>query len=850
MCTFRTALVALLCPFLTAALNADEDLLFPTPQSLAGQAPYSLVVVHLDQDDHLDVAATDRSGGAVVVVLGNGDGTFGPPQSFPVGGLPVHVVAADLNGDGALDLVTANNSTDDVSVLLGNGNGDFAPAVDYMLVPGSTPYSVALADLDGGGAVDMVVGNSRTDNVSVYLGNGDGTFADPVIYEAGNSPRWVSLADLNGDSIPDLLTADTLDDDVSVRLGNGDGTFGFKGPYPTGNGPEALALADLDGNGTLDVATSNDIGDTVSILLGAGDGSLGAFANTPASNGPQKIAFGDADLDGLADLVVPCRSSDDVHLMKGLGDGTVVPARTIPTTEQPQQAVIADVDEDGRPDVVVTDSNDTGFGDGELSVHLGLGGFQFGALSHDVNSQVYSCVLEDFDLDGHLDVAAANEFADDVSILLGIGNGQFVTLGSFPTGLRPRAIAAEDFNGDGLLDLVTANRDSNDATVLLGQPGGSFGAPASFPSATQPTHVVVGDVDQDGLQDFVVTCSGLDVVSVHIGNGDGTFEGAFFLALQDTFAACSAIGDFTDDGIADIVVASSDPTFDLFRGQGGGKFSVSESVYTGSGGGQRWVVGADVTDDGRTDLVYTINESVRYVASEPGGTFAQPVDFDTDEIVKTVTVEDLDVDGNLDLIVSVGGRDAVWIYFGLGAGAFAAPVDFACGARPRSERVGDLNGDGAPDIVTGGETDSTVMVLLNQHPPGTTLCGNPEVISVGDGGTQAFEIDAGAGEGGNFYFLLGSLSGTSPGIPIGAVLLPLNVDAYFNLTVSGPNQPPLKDSFGTLDGAGTATGIEVTLPPGVAAALVGQTVHHAALLISPFGLITLATNPVAVELIP
>ena len=81
---------------------------------------------------------------------------------------------ADLNGDGIPDIVTANYGSDTVSVLLGNGNGTFQPQQTFAA--GSGPASVAVADLNGDGKLDLVVGNRNASTVSVLLGNGNGTF--------------------------------------------------------------------------------------------------------------------------------------------------------------------------------------------------------------------------------------------------------------------------------------------------------------------------------------------------------------------------------------------------------------------------------------------------------------------------------------------------------------------------------------------------------------------------------------------------------------------------------------------------------------------------------------------------
>ena len=99
---------------------------------------------------------------------------------------PNEVQVADLNGDGIPDIVAANYGSDTVSVLLGNGNGTFQPAQSFAA--GSGPASVAVADLNGDGKLDLVVGNRNDSTVSVLSGNGNGTFQAPVTLRRGQEP--------------------------------------------------------------------------------------------------------------------------------------------------------------------------------------------------------------------------------------------------------------------------------------------------------------------------------------------------------------------------------------------------------------------------------------------------------------------------------------------------------------------------------------------------------------------------------------------------------------------------------------------------------------------------------------
>ena len=160
--------------------------------------------------------------GKVGVLLGNGDGTFHEAQTYDSGGdLAVAVAVGDVNGDGKPDLVVSNYgiyyTEPIVSVLLGNGDGTLQPAQTYSSgssscsEAGYCPVSIGLKDVNGDGKLDAVV------PYEVLLGNGDGTFQAPLAYSSGIGQ--FALADLNGDGRPDVSVANyNVADNVTIFL--------------------------------------------------------------------------------------------------------------------------------------------------------------------------------------------------------------------------------------------------------------------------------------------------------------------------------------------------------------------------------------------------------------------------------------------------------------------------------------------------------------------------------------------------------------------------------------------------------------------------------------------------------
>jgi hypothetical protein len=126
-------------------------------------------------------------------------------------------------------------------------------------------------------------------------------------------------------------------------------------------------------------------------------------------------------------------------------------------------------------------------------------------------------------------------------------------------------------------------------------------------------------------------------------------------------------------------------------------------------------------------------------------------------------------------------------------------------------------------------------------------------LSLSAGGTQSFTISGGLAHAGEFYWLIGSASGTAPGLVLDGQTLPLNVDAWMLTTLSFANSAILPNSLGLLDANGEASSAALVVPPASDPALAGITLNHAAALFSVSGFgatVTLATNAQPVTLLP
>jgi len=210
-----------------------------------GSRPTWVSVGDLDGDGILDLAVANADDGTVSILLGNnsngkGDGTFrsAPGSPISVAIRPVSVAIADLDGNGKLDLAVVDFTDSVVSVLLGNGNGTFGGPTAYGV--GGHPFSIVAADFNHDGKLDLAVANRLSNSISILTGAGNGSFALTRTLSVGVDPQSVAAGDFNGDTQLDLATANTTSNTASVLFNTTDiippTTLATPFPGPNSNG--------------------------------------------------------------------------------------------------------------------------------------------------------------------------------------------------------------------------------------------------------------------------------------------------------------------------------------------------------------------------------------------------------------------------------------------------------------------------------------------------------------------------------------------------------------------------------------------------------------------------------------
>lgn len=208
-------------------LSGPSGHLLPATQYPLAAALVGLTAGDFDGDGQTDLATLlipHASGpdypSTVNVLPGRGDGTFAAPITSPGLSLPRFVsAAADFNGDGKLDLaVTYYRTVKGLVILLGNGDGTFVRGDDY---PNLNIRSLTPADLDGDGFIDLalsVIAANGYSDVDVLPGQGDGTFRPPLEFPVAFDGNLLAVGEFNGDGKPDLALNNYSRPFVSVLL--------------------------------------------------------------------------------------------------------------------------------------------------------------------------------------------------------------------------------------------------------------------------------------------------------------------------------------------------------------------------------------------------------------------------------------------------------------------------------------------------------------------------------------------------------------------------------------------------------------------------------------------------------
>jgi hypothetical protein len=283
-------------------------------------------------------------------------------------------------------------------------------------------------------------------------------------------------------------------------------------------------------------------------------------------------------------------------------------------------------------------------------------------------------------------------------------------------------VAIGDVDGDGRKDLAVTDvlADSkNRLSVYFQQADGSLSSPVTvaLPFAAGFAYpVVVVDLDHNGRGETIVGRQNGGLIVVSWRNGRKPF--IFYQSGPVNGCAFIATGDIDGDGNADIACHSGYQAYNyaaVFYGDGRGFFRTAPAIPTQAGHEATYdlksVQLADVTGDGRTDMVITASSSDKfYVFPNDGhGGFLAPLAYahpasSSGTWPAALVVADVDGDGKNEVVTaspdSASGNGMLNIYRQGAGGSLALSTQTSMYYSATALLAGDAGGDGGLDLVS------------------------------------------------------------------------------------------------------------------------------------------------------
>ena len=375
-----------------------------------------------------------------------------------------------------------------------------------------------------------------------------------------------------------------------------------------------------------------------------GTGKFNAPVQYPAGDRFHRLNYGDINADGFGDIVALSKFDHTINILYGNAGDTF-----------------------------------------QLPVELPYDGKDFSSL-----------VLEDFDSDGHLDIAAyyssQNPTGTFIDVLINQLDGNFIIDTTISTSGNCNPLVVEHLNDDDNYDFACLSPLNGTISFLFSNTEGDYSTETQIETPQNGTWFDIFDIDGDDHVDTVT--SGINVWR---GNTTGQFTTKEFYPIYGE-GTTNGRGDLNGDGFIDFVLFDNETIYVVF-GRYGGSLNAQMAIPLPEQYFQFTTF--DLFNDGIADIAFPNPESNSldiYVGNKDTIDFSQHLAIptgDTPGLVQKVRFNADDVD---DFFVYNAGSNTISIILGAGNGTFLMQKTTQVPTYPNAVSFADIDGDQIKDV--------------------------------------------------------------------------------------------------------------------------------------------------------
>ncbi|GEQ84739.1 hypothetical protein ULMS_02470 [Patiriisocius marinistellae] len=680
----------------------------------------SLNVGDLNNDGELDIIVGTIDG--LYTFENNGNGNSFSRNTLITDRVQ-EVVVRDLDRDNDLDIIVITaiivSGSFEYSLRWFNNNGNENPSFTNTFIDDTeVVFDLIVGEISGDNALDIVIRQNQSPRIRKFTNNGANTFTAGAI-NLSTQYTSIALADFDGDGDQDLMANRSFSPSfTTIFYNSGSGSFSSSSIGSTilaGN----ILKGDIDGDADIDavLVRSNNLA-----FLRTNLSKPNLLTTTPVFNGlnisaDSNITFNfdaavNAGLNPVNSIIICGSQSGEIT-----GDLTGVNTATL--TFNPTKNFTA------NEIVSISITNDLVLNPSTFTFTLGVSPLSPGEFTNDQNNITttadfaWDVESADLDGDGDLDVISSSLGADTVGWYANDGSGNFGALNTISTTMaNPRDVSLGDLDGDGDLDVLVADSSLDIIGWFANNGSGTFGSIQNIATSRNDAYsVTAADLDNDG--DLDVLTSSDNGVERFTNDGSGTFTLAQVVNPSDSRGVFTT--DLDNDGDLDIIATFTDfGQVARFLNDGTGNLETPNIVANWTSGINTLGVSlADVDLDGDIDVISSssLDDAISWFANDGNGLFSASsgnIISTASTFITDITNADLDGDGDFDIIISDFNDDQVTWFENDGLGVFGASTiitSTADGARAVS--AADLDGDGDVDILSASQIDDRIAWYEN-----------------------------------------------------------------------------------------------------------------------------------------